>query len=185
MQVPKPPSCGALWPCPKELNGSSLPCLLPSDRARWIKIAIHNHKCPSLAGSMCLPWCPSGTKLPFFLPNCPLQATGACTCKPGKSLIYNHLIISIIVKSDLLGDAYTKSDLLEPLVDIYALAVAELFTGHFAHSERCLFAQVKKAVISKSRRTKTKRILILTYFDISYFDISNIVIIFAQTIDAL
>ena len=85
----------------------------------------------------------------------------------------------------MLGDAYTKSDLLETLVDIYALAVAELFTGHFAQSERCLFAQVKKAVISKSRRTKTKWILILTYFDISYFDISNIVIIFAQTIDAL
>ena len=173
------------FPSPKELNGSSLHCLLPSDRARWIKIAIHNHKCPSSVGSECLPWFPSGTKLPFFLPNCPLQATGACTCKPGKSLIYNHLIISIIVKSDLLGDAYTKSDLLETLVDIYAIAVAELFTGHFAHSERCLFAQVKKAVISKSRRTKTKWILILTYFDISYFDISNIVIIFAQTIDAL
>ena len=39
-------------------------------------------------------------------------------------------------------------DLIEPLVESYALAVAELFTGHFVHSERCLFKQVKKTVIS-------------------------------------
>ena len=41
-----------------------------------------------------------------FLPNCPLQATRACTCKsPGKHLICNHLIISIIAKSCLPGEA--------------------------------------------------------------------------------
>lgn len=49
----------------------------------------------------------------------------------------------------------------------------------FEYSQRPLRA------ISKSRRTKTKWILMLTSFDISSFDISNIVIIFAQTIDAL
>ena len=78
---------------------------------------------PSSVGSECLSWCHPwwklvfysrmslfkhfpGIKISVFLPNCPLKATGACSCKsPGKPLICNHLIISIIAKSHLPGEA--------------------------------------------------------------------------------
>ena len=78
---------------------------------------------PSSVGSECLFWSHPwwklvfysrmslfkhfpGIKISVFLPNCPLQASGACSCNsPGKLLICNHLIISIIAKSHLPGEA--------------------------------------------------------------------------------
>ena len=65
---------------------------------------------PSSVGSECLFWSHPWWIVPYFLSNCPLQASGACSCKsPGKPLICNHLIISIIAKSHLPGEAKSVS----------------------------------------------------------------------------